>query len=66
MQCGAEMNYVCMIKAGGVTTAGTNQTSGGSRINTKRELNSENLGLTLEINRNLRLMNTYLMKKSGL
>jgi hypothetical protein len=35
-------------------------------MNTKVGLNSENLGLKLEINRDLRLMNTYLMKKSGL
>jgi hypothetical protein len=41
-------------------------TSGGSRMNTKEGLNSENLGLKLEINGDLRLMNTYLMKKLGL
>jgi hypothetical protein len=35
-------------------------------MNTKGGLNSENLGLKLEINGDLRLINTYLMKKSGL
>jgi hypothetical protein len=35
-------------------------------MNTKGELNSENLGLKLEINGDLRLMNTYLIKKSEL
>jgi hypothetical protein len=32
----------------------------------KGRLNSKNLGLKVEINEDLRLMNTYLMKKSGL
>jgi hypothetical protein len=40
--------------------------SGGSRMETNERLNSENLGLKLQINEDLRLMNTYLMKKSGL
>jgi hypothetical protein len=38
-------------------------------MNSKGGLNSENLGLKLEINeinKDLRLMNTYLMEKSGL
>jgi hypothetical protein len=40
--------------------------SDGSRMNTKKRLNSKNLGLKLEINKDLRLINIYLIKKSGL
>jgi hypothetical protein len=35
-------------------------------MNTNGGLNSENLGLKLEINGDLRLKNTYLVKKSEL
>jgi hypothetical protein len=39
--------------------------SGGSRMRTKGGLNSEDLELNLKINGDLRLINTYLMDKSG-
>jgi hypothetical protein len=35
-------------------------------MNTKERLNSKNLELKLDINKDLKLMNTYLIKKSGL
>jgi len=46
---------------GGVDTTPT--LSGGSTMGIKGELNSKHLGLKLEINKNLRLINTNLIDK---